>query len=268
MTRTEIPDMLKTIVAAVQERLAHEPAVPGLERRAREAAGVRRRGGRRSLRAALAQEGVRVIAECKRRSPSRGWLRQPFDPAALARAYQQGGAAAVSVVTEPAFFGGQPGWLPLVRQMVTLPVLQKDFLVSPRQVAEASLLGADAVLLIVRLLPGGFLAEMLAVAAELELEVLVEVHSEADVERALETGAPIIGINARDLSTFRVDLAAAADLAARVPSDRQVVVESGVGSRADVQGLVAKGLRRFLVGEYLVRADDPAGALAELVSWG
>ena len=266
MIRSETPDILKNIVAAVQERLSHEPAVPGLERRAREAAGVRRRGGGRSLHSALTLPGVRVIAECKRRSPARGWLRQPFDPAALARAYQQGGAAAVSVVTEPAFFAGQPGWLPLVRQMVTLPVLQKDFLVSPRQVAEASLLGADAVLLIVRLLPGNLLAEMQAVAAELELEVLAEVHGEADMERALDSGAPIIGINARDLSTFQVDLEAAADLAARVPADRLVVVESGVGSRADVQGMVARGLRRFLVGEHLVRSADPAAALAELMS--
>jgi len=263
---SEAPDILLSIVSAVQERLAREPASPGLERRAREAAGVRRRGDARSLQAALAAPGVRVIAECKRRSPARGWLRQPFEPVELARSYEKGGAAAISVVTEPEFFAGQAGWVPLLRRAVSLPVLQKDFFVSPRQLAEASVLGADAVLLIVRVLPGGLLAEMLAVAAELELEVLAEVHDEVDLERVLGTNASLVGINARDLRTFQVDWEKAAALAAQVPQDRLVVLESGVQGREDVVRAGEQGLRRFLVGEHLVRAADPAKALEELMA--
>ena len=212
--------------------------------------------------------GVRVIAECKRRSPSRGVLREPFDAIALALAYQAGGAAAVSVVTEPAFFDGRAAWLPEVRAAVALPVLQKDFLVDERQLAEAALLGADAVLLIARALPGGRLAELLAAAAELELEVLLEVHDRADLERALALPAPVIGVNARDLGTFAVDLAGAAALAAAVPADRVAVLESGVGGADDVRRLGRAGVRRFLVGERLLRAADPGEALGELVAVG
>ncbi len=261
-------DVLVEIVAAVQERLAREPEPAGLWQRAREAAGVRRRGGRRFLAAALAEPGVRVIAECKRRSPSAGWLRPEFDPVALARAYQAGGAAAISVVTEPQFFAGQPGWIPLVRQAVSLPVLRKDFLISVRQLAESVLLGADAVLLITRCLPGLLLPELVAVAAELELEVLLEVHDASDLERALATPAPLIGINSRDLRTFRVDLDGAVKLAAQVPAGRTVVLESGIDGAASLAPLLASGLRHFLVGGALVRAADPEAAVAELVACG
>lgn len=260
-----LPDVLARIIDAVRNRLAREPEPVDLQRRARAAAGARRLGGGRSLRAALTAPGVRVIAECKRRSPSAGVLRQPFDPVALARAYEGGGAAAISVVTEPEFFAGQPGWVAAVRQSVSLPVLQKDFILSQRQLAEAAILGADAVLLIGRALRGGQLAEMLAAAAELELEVLVEVHDRADLERALETSAPLVGINARDLATFRVDLAQAAALAALVPPERVVVLESGIGGAEDVQRLGRSGLRQFLVGERLLRAADPGAAVRELV---
>ena len=260
-----LPDVLARIIDAVWDRLAREPEPVGLQRRAREAAGVRRRGGGRSLHAALTAPGVRVIAECKRRSPSAGLLRQPFDPVALARAYEAGGAAAISVVTEAQFFAGQPGWVPAVRQNVSLPVLQKDFFLSQRQLAEAAILGADAVLLIVRALRGGQLAEMLAAAAELELETLVEIHDRADLERALEIPIRLIGINARDLATFRVDLEHAAALAALVPADRVVVLESGIGGAEDVQRLGRSGLRQFLIGERLLRAADPGAAVREMV---
>jgi indole-3-glycerol phosphate synthase len=258
-------DILARITAAVRERLALEPAPPDLERRAREAA-ARTKAGRRSLVAALRLPGVRVIAECKRRSPSKGSLREPFEPAELARAYEDGGAAAISVVSEPEFFGGEKGWVPLVRREVSLPVMQKDFLLSPRQVFEASILGADAVLLIARALPGSLLPEMLALAAELGVEALVEVHDEGDLERVLRLPAPVIGINARDLGTFRVDLAGAATLASRVPQDRVAVLESGIGGQADVAALVRRGLRSFLVGEHLLRSRAPGAALAELLA--
>ena len=260
------PDILVRITEAVRERLAHRPPPAGLEQRAREAAADRRRAARRSLHAALTADGVRVIAECKRRSPSGGWLREPFDPVSLARAYEAGGAAAVSVVTEPEFFGGDSSWVPLVRTEVALPVMQKDFVLGPRQLFEAATLGADAVLLIARVLPGTVLGEMLAVSGELGLEALVEIHDEEDLGRALELPAPLVGINARDLRTFRVDLEAAADLANKVPGDRVAVLESGISGPAKVASLVQRGFRRFLVGEHLVRSGDPRAALAELLA--
>ena len=260
------PDILAEITTAVQRRLARRPPPDDLESRAREAAAERVRAGSRSLRASLLRSGVRVIAECKRRSPSRGWLREPFEPVELGRAYQAGGAAAVSVVTEPEFFAGDSAWVPMLRREVSLVVMQKDFLVSPRQLFESALLGADAVLLIARILPGALLAEMLAVAGELGLETLVEVHDGEELERVLRLSAPLVGINARDLGTFRVDLDGAAELASRVPQDRVAVLESGISGPADVSALVQRGLRRFLVGECLVRSDDPRAALAELVA--
>ena len=234
------PDILVQITEAVIARLARDPAPPQLEARAREAAGVRRREGRRSLAGSLAAPGVRVIAECKRRSPSRGWLRQPFDAVELARAYQTGGAAAISVVTEPDFFAGQPGWVPAVRRAVALPVLQKDFLLAPRQ--------------------------LLAVAEELGLETLVEAYDERDLDRLVALPARLIGINSRNLDSFRVDFEAATRLADRVPRDRIVVMESGVGGPDDVRGVARLGLRHFLVGEYLLSSADPSASLAELVA--
>lgn len=266
MSEPAAGDLLARIVEAVRDRLAADRPVAGLEARAREGAGVRRRGGVRSLREALTAPGIRVIAECKRRSPSAGWLRQPFEPFALARSYEAGGAAAISVVTEPQFFAGQPGWVPVVRQQVALPVLQKDFLISTRQLFEAVLLGADAVLLIARLLPGALLSEMLTLAGELELEVLLEVHDEADLDRAMASSAQVVGINARDLRTFAVDLGAAARLAERVVPDRVVVIESGISGPGSVRALATRGLRQFLIGEHLLRAPDPAAALRELVA--
>ena len=258
-------DVLERIVGSVRDRLAAERPPADLDRRAREAAGGRR-DGRRSLLAALGAPGVRVIAECKRRSPSAGWLRTPFEPVELARAYASGGAAALSVVTEPSFFAGQAEWVPSIRAAVAVPIMQKDFLLAPRQLYEAVLLGADAVLLIARILPGEQLTEMLAIADDLGLEVLVEAHDERDLERALSVDARIIGINARDLRSFAVDLDAAAALAARVPPDRVAVLESGIGGREDVRRALEAGLRRFLVGEHLLRAADPAVALAALVA--
>jgi indole-3-glycerol phosphate synthase len=259
-------DVLSRIADAVRERLDREPPALGLERRALEAAGARRRGAGRSLLAALQPAGIRVIGECKHRSPSAGVLREPFDAVALARAYQAGGAAAISVVTEPEFFGGHAAWVGLVRQQVTVPVLQKDFFVSQRQLQEAVVLGADAVLLIVRILPDGLLREMAVAAGELGLEYVLEIHNLKDLERALSVPGPIVGVNARDLRTLEVNLDAAATLALRVPEDRLPLVESGIGGPADVRALGARGLSRFLIGEYLVVHADPETAMAELTT--
>jgi indole-3-glycerol phosphate synthase len=260
-------DILARIAGAVRQRLAQRPPATDLAVRARAATAERRRTGTRSLRGALTAPGVRVIAECKRRSPSKGWLKEPFDPIGLARAYQAGGAAALSVVTEPEFFAGEVAWIPLLRREVTVPVMQKDFLLEPRQVLDAAVLGADAVLLIARLLPGNLLGEMLAVAADLGLEALVEVHDKGDLERVLDVPAPLVGINARDLRSFRVNLAGAARLASKIPEDRVTVLESGIGGPAELATLTGRGFRRFLIGEHLVRSTDPRAALAELLSW-
>ena len=258
-------DILDRIVLAARARLAAAPPAPGRTDTARAAAAG---CPRRSLRAALEAPGVRVIAECKRRSPSRGSLREPFEPERLAVAYARGGAAALSVVTEPEFFAGDGRWVAAVRAATELPVLRKDFFLAAEQLADAALGGADAVLLIARILPGKALAEMAAAAGEFGLETVVEVHDEAELERAASTPAAMIGVNARDLATFAVDLGSAVELAAKAPADRVAIVESGVSSREDVRAMVARGQRRFLVGEHLLRSADPEAALAELVSCG
>ena len=262
---TDADDVLARIAASVRSRLARTPEEPDLAARALEAS-ARRANARRSLRGALSLPGVRVIAECKRRSPSAGWLRQDLDPVALAHAYESGGAAAVSVVTELDFFAGDPAWIAQVRAAVTLPVLQKDFVLVPRQLHEAALLGADAVLLIARLFNDGDLAAMLDLAARLGLETLVEAHGEDDLARTLALPAPLVGINARDLRRFTVDLDAAAALAARVPAGRIAVLESGIAGAGEVRRALRLGVRCFLVGGCLVRAHDPRAALAELVA--
>lgn len=254
--------ILERIVAAVTGRLDQAPAAADLETRAIAAVAGREA---RSLRVSLEEPGIRVIAEAKRRSPSAGLLRDPFDPVALARAYSEAGAAAISVVTEPDFFAGDPAWLEPVRASVTVPILRKDFIVDPRQLYESVLWGADAVLLIAAILPQERLTSLTRLASELNLDVLLEVHDEAEFERALQVDAPIVGVNARNLQSFAVDVEAAAILAERLPPDRVAVVESGIGSGRQVRALAERGLRRFLVGEHLVRADDPKSALRELL---
>ena len=209
--------------------------------------------------------GPRLIAEIKRASPSKGPLAPDLDPAGLAAAYELGGAAALSVLTEPRFFRGGPGDLAAARAATTLPVLRKDFLFDPYQLFEARALAADAVLLIVAILDGGLLAEMLDVARVLGLAALVEVHDEAEVERAVAAGARIVGINNRDLRTFRVDLETTRRLRGRIPAGRLVVSESGIHSQADVTRLREWDVDAMLVGESLVRAGDVAAQLRELL---
>ncbi|MFN3413253.1 MAG: indole-3-glycerol phosphate synthase TrpC [Thermoanaerobaculum sp.] len=220
---------------------------------------------RRSLLQALNQPGVRIIAEVKKRSPSAGVLRNPVEPAGLARAYQQGGAAAISVVTEPQYFGGASGWVAEVKHATNLPVLQKDFFSRPEHLAHGLASGADAVLLIARMLPGALLSEMVACCQELGLEPLVETHDEEDVQRALDAGATLVGVNSRDLATFTVQVEAAAALVRGLPSGVVGVLESGVKDPGQFSQLVAQGVRRFLIGEYLLRQNEPERALKELL---
>ncbi len=256
--------ILERIVAAVEQRLEATPEMRGLVGAAQAATATRRASGMLSLREALAAPGASVIAECKRASPSAGLIREDFDPVALARAYADGGAAAISVVTEPDFFGGDSQWPALVRRAVKVPVLRKDFIVSRRQLYESSVLGADAVLLIARLLDSEALVDLLGLAAELELEVLLEIFADEDPTKAIDSGAPILGVNARDLATFEVRTDRVRELGRELPTDRILVAESGIRGAGDVAALSAAGYDAFLIGEHLVRASDPARELREL----
>lgn len=257
--------VLDRIVSDVRHRLETTPEDPSLATAAQTAADARRRYGLRSLRKALSGPKPAVIAECKKASPSAGIIRADFDPVTLAGAYERAGAAAISVVTEPDHFLGDPQWLAVVRHAVGLPVLRKDFVVSPRQLLESAVLGADAVLLISRLLDRDLLEELLALASDLDLEVLLEVFADEDPAPAVASGADIIGVNARDLATFEMRLDRVEALAAELPADRLRVAESGIRDPADVVRLHRAGYDAFLVGEHLVRAEDPAAALRNLL---
>ncbi|HET7070309.1 MAG TPA: indole-3-glycerol phosphate synthase TrpC [Nocardioides sp.] len=210
---------------------------------------------------ALSRAGSSVIAEVKRRSPSKGDLAEIADPASLASAYERGGAAAVSVLTEGRRFGGSLADLDTVRASVTLPVLRKDFVVEPYQLLEARAYGADLVLLIVAALPGDSLDRLHDAARELGLTPLVEVHDEPEAERAVTLGAGLVGVNARNLKTLEVDPATFGKLAPLLPDDVVKVAESGVAGPDDVRRLVGEGADAVLVGEALVKHGDPEGAV-------
>jgi indole-3-glycerol phosphate synthase len=217
------------------------------------------------FRKALAGEGgLGVIAEVKRRSPSKGDLAPNLDPAATARSYRAGGARCLSVLTDAAYFGGSPEDLAAAKAATDLPVLRKDFTVSPADVCDARIMGADAILLIVAALDDGELREMSSLADRLGLDVLVEVHDEAELARALDLDATMVGVNQRDLHTFAVDEHRAERLVAAMPDDVVAVAESGIRDAADAQRLAEAGYQGILVGETLVRAADRAAAVAGL----
>ncbi len=223
----------------------------------------------RGFRAALESgESPRVIAEIKRRSPSKGEIRPDFDPVDCAQAYFDGGAAAISVLTDEHYFGGHLEYLEKVRAAVSLPLLRKDFVVDAYQIDEARVHGADAVLLIVAAFSGADRVERLAAlrgrAAALGLDTLVEVHDEAELDLALASGADLVGVNNRDLGSFEVDLAVTERIAARAPAGVLLVAESGIFTATDVARLAACGAGAFLIGESLMRESDPAAALRRL----
>jgi indole-3-glycerol phosphate synthase len=211
---------------------------------------------------------VRVVAEIKRASPSRGDIRAGLDPAATARAYEAGGAAALSVLTEPDFFRGSENDLQAARAATRLPVLRKDFILAEYQVCETAAMGADALLLIVRLLSDAHLAQFHRLAADLGLDALVEVHDSRDAQRARRLGARLVGINNRDLASFATDPGRARRLAAAFDPETILVAASGIADGADIRRGVAAGLTRFLVGETLVRAADPAALLRQWIAEG
>jgi indole-3-glycerol phosphate synthase len=220
---------------------------------------------------ASTSSGIQIVAEVKKASPSRGLLAETLDPVAIARAYSSGGATGISIVTEPNHFQGKLEWLREVRHGLAagLPgtrpsLLRKDFVVDPYDVVQARAYGADNVLLIVALLDDALLRALLALARELELDALVEVHTEAEAERAVKAGATLFGINNRDLHTFKVDLATTERLRPLLPPDAMVVGESGVHTRADVERLYHAGVRAILVGEAFMTAPDVAAKMAEL----
>jgi indole-3-glycerol phosphate synthase len=262
-------DILSRIVAVKLEEIAAartqcSPADLLEQARARRPAEGPPRGFERALRARIAAGHAAVIAEVKKASPSKGVLRQDFDPAAIARAYDAGGAACLSVLTDERFFQGSAAFLEQARAACALPVLRKDFLVDPYQVVQAAAMGADCVLLIVACLSDGQLAELEACAHELGMDVLVEVHDAAELERALRLRTALVGVNNRNLRTFEVSLDTTLGLLGRVGPERLLVTESGILARADVTRMRAAGVHAFLVGEAFMRAPDPGLALRGL----
>ena len=217
-----------------------------------------------SLKSSVAQGRAAVIAEIKKASPSKGVLREAFDPAAIARSYAKGGASCLSILTDREFFHGAPEYLRQGREACALPVLRKDFIVDPWQVYESRLMGADCILLIVKALGDAQMAELAGLASDLGMDALLEVHDGEELERALALKPPFVGINNRDLESFHTDLAVTLNLLPSIPKDCLTVTESGIGTREDVARMRARGVNGFLVGEAFMRADDPGEKLAEL----
>lgn len=265
MSGAEKPaDLLATIVAATRQTIAAREARES--RHALAARADRRTPIPGRFREALARpDRVNVIAECKRRSPSKGVLRTDYDPAAIAAGYARAGAAAVSVLTEPSFFDGSLAHLEAVRAAVSLPILRKDFVVDEYQLLEARASGADAVLLIVAALPPADLAALHAAAAALGLDVLVEVHGGDELRVAIDAGASIIGVNNRNLRTLAVDVHVSETLAAAMPPGVVSVSESGLRTSDDIRRLRGAGYSAFLIGERFMAQPDPGAALGELL---
>ena len=223
------------------------------------------RGFRRALDAAAAN-GFGLIAEVKKASPSKGLIRADFDPPAHARAYAAGGAACLSVLTDAPYFQGHEDYLVAARAACTLPVIRKDFMVDPWQVLESRAIGADAILIIVAALDDGQMAEIEDAALGLGMDALIEVHDEAELERALKLRSRLIGVNNRDLRDFTVDFARTYDLVAKAPEGCTFVAESGIGSHDDVSAMAQHGVRCFLVGETLMRQADVEAATRALLT--
>jgi len=259
------PDILEKILARKRAEIAERSArLPLAELRARAPSAPPTRGFVNALRARLATGKPAVIAEIKKASPSKGLLRADFDPAGIAQSYERHGATCLSVLTDRDFFQGADEHLLAARAACALPVLRKDFTVDPYQVYEARALGADCILLIVAALDDEHLRVLAELARDLGLDVLVEVHGAAELERALPLNTPLIGINNRDLRTFDVRLETTLDLLTCIPKNRIVVTESGIHTPADVARMCQHGVSVFLVGEAFMKSREPGERLTSL----
>jgi len=262
---TDAPDILTKILHRKVEEIAERSARVSLRQLGqRVQAAESPRGFINALQDRVNAGQAAVIAEIKKASPSKGLLRENFEPAAIARSYEQGGAACLSVLTDVDFFQGADDYLRQARAACSLPVIRKDFFVDPYQVYEARTLGADCILLIVAALSDAMLIELLQLASDLQMDALVEVHDAKEMERALATPAALIGVNNRNLRTFATTLDTTLDLLSGFPDDRLLVTESGIHSRDDVQRMRDKGVHVFLVGEAFMKAAEPGEKLAEL----
>jgi indole-3-glycerol phosphate synthase len=222
----------------------------------------------RDFRGAISNRRCSIIAEVKRSSPSKGRIREEFDPVQIATCYQDNGAHAVSVLTDEAFFEGKAHYLSEIKKSMSLPLLRKDFIIDAYQIYETRFLGGDALLLIVGLLEESQLQEYIELSTTLGLAPLVEIHTAEELDKALAAGAEIIGINNRDLKTFSTDIETTLKLAPLIPGDRIVVTESGINTREDIEQLMEAGIHCFLIGEALMRAEDIGGKLRELLGTG
>jgi len=261
-----VSDVLERICAQTRTDLADRKAavsLADLDAEAGAAPAVRPFAG--ALTARVEAGGFGLICEIKKASPSAGLIRPDFDPAALARAYQAGGAACLSVLTDAPFFQGDPAYLKAARAACDLPVLRKDFMVDPWMVTEARAMGADAILIIMAAVDDTLAAELASAAADRGMDALVEVHDAAELDRALRLPCSLIGVNNRNLKTLVTDLATTEALAPSVPADRALVCESGLKTRADLERMAAAGARRFLIGESFMRQPDVAAAVAALL---
>jgi indole-3-glycerol phosphate synthase len=222
----------------------------------------------RDFRRAISNAPCTIIAEVKRSSPSKGRIREAFDPLKIATLYQEHGAQAVSILTDEQFFEGKGAYLTAIKKAIALPLLRKDFIIDAYQIYETRILGGDALLLIAGILEQGQLQEYIQMAEQLGIAPLVEVHTKEELAKALAAGAEIIGINNRDLQTFSTDLSRTLELAPMIPKGKIVVSESGITTRKDIELLMAAGIHAFLIGEALMRAEDVGGKLGELLGRG
>ncbi|MBX5494067.1 MAG: indole-3-glycerol phosphate synthase TrpC [Bryobacteraceae bacterium] len=261
--------MIGAVPAILSRIVEHKLAETG-ERKASlphlEAAAEASVAARRDFARALRTSPPAIIAECKKASPSKGLLAANYDAPALARQYEAGGAAALSVLTDEKFFQGSLADLECARKATSLPALRKDFTLDEFHVVEAAAHGADAILLIAAILPASRLRDLRELAARYRMAALVEVHTETELMAAIESGAEIIGVNNRDLNTFEVSLETALRLAEKIPSTAIRVAESGIHTASDIRRLAASGFQAFLVGEHLVKSGDPAAAVGALRS--
>ena len=262
---TETPDILKRIVSRKREDLSTRMhTIPLTELVGRSTDMPRPRGFEAALRSTAADGRIAIIAEVKKGSPSKGIIRVDFEPREIARTYEDNGAICLSVLTEEHFFLGQLDYLGLIRESVNLPLLRKDFIFDPYQIYESRCAGADAILLIAAMLELSRLRDLHALARELQLDVILEVHDDEEMERALQTSCHLIGVNNRNLRTFVTDLDTTGRLARMMPANRLLVAESGIKTRADIQRLTYAGAAAFLIGESLMAETDIGAKLREL----